>query len=95
MPHTEEVEMATYQFKALWRGLQVTRPGNEGDIVFYNHRHRTSSDKDAEILRGTNGVFEIPAEPAVEVADVQATDPPPVVPDEQTKPKQRRVRRKG
>ena len=82
--------MGKYHFKARWRGLRVTRPGNKGDIVFVNHRHKTSNEKDAEILRNTNGVFEMPAEPAVE-------EPKPVVekPEEEKKPEPRRGRRKG
>jgi hypothetical protein len=82
--------MATFHFKARWRGLRVTRPGNKGDIVFINHRHKTSSEKDAEILRNMDGVFEVPVEPEPETTNETTTD----APEEET-PKVSRGRRGG
>lgn len=88
--------MGKFHFKARWRGLRVTRPGNKGDIVFVNHQHKTDSEKDAEILRGTNGVFDVTPNPHI---DTGVIEKPEVVvdapPEEESKPKQRRGRRKG
>lgn len=89
--------MGKYHFKARWRGLRVTRPGNKGDIVFVNHQHQTSSEKDAEILRGVNGVFEVTPVPVIEAIDKKIEKPDAVVaaPKEESKPRPRRGRSKG
>ena len=87
--------MAKFHFKARWRGLQVTRPGGRGDIVFVNHQHKTDSEKDAEILRGVNGVFEVTPNPYIDTEVIEKPDPVVAAPKEESKPRPRRGRSKG
>jgi hypothetical protein len=87
--------MAKYKFKSRWKGLRVTRPGGNTDIVFHFHVHNTDSEIDAELLRNTKGVYEMPPAPEPEVGPLADETLEGAAPKPEKKPARRGRGKRG
>jgi hypothetical protein len=94
-PKNGDDEMAKYHFKAQWKGLRATRSAGGGDIVFHNYEHHTDSEKDAELLRNTKGVYEMPPAPEPEVGPLADETLEGAAPKPEKKPARRGRSKRG